>query len=668
MKKLLTILAAIIIAVSSFGQNYQNVFAKSLRFRPVLPFLVYPGDSSILMIDRNTGLIYRTHVVGGGGGGTTYTNGYALDLVGNIFSVNKPWRDSVLAAARSRSTHTGTQLAATISDFTTAVQGIGDPRYILNQTTLQTANYKISGSGFAKTLAINYDDFSTAPVSTSTAHTLWIGATNNLFGSLREAVLQSGNQAGFYINPTGNFVSIGQQTPLQKRLTINPGANQAILDGLPLVINFTGGGIGLDLGKSSFRWGSTTNLPASVIGNSYYDSTTNKFRGYRSDGWKNFLMEGDITGGGGGNSFYDVDDTISGNRVVYGENRSLSLGATSSRLAQFLIHSNTTIDLNGMVKAGISNASDGNYTIPETAGTVYLPIITANRTVTLPSSGSGKRFNLFNQNNTSFSWNVSGNLKNPSGVTITNLDNRTWYELENNGSDWFIKSINSDDTTIINSPIEIISGTKDTLRIRQSSSTDSGYLSKEDWNTFNGKANNTLNNLGTTSINQSLVPASDNSIALGSGTSGYTNLWMASGGAISFGAGNMLIGHSTGTIPNITISNGSLITRITPRISTTPTNVTITPDINLTDIYTITALATNTTMNAPSGTAQEGQSLIIRIKDNGTSRTLTWNAVYRAGTDFALPTATTAGKEMYIQFIYNNGASKWDAVGLSQGY
>lgn len=103
-------------------------------------------------------------------------------------------------------------------------------------------------------------------------------------------------------------------------------------------------------------------------------------------------------------------------------------------------------------------------------------------------------------------------------------------------------------------------------------------------------------------------------------------------------------------------------------VATIASSATITPNSDTTDMQTVTALATNTTIAAPTGTPYDGKPLLLRIKDDGTSRTLTWNSAYRAGTDFALPTATTISKTMYVQFVYNTADSKWDAVGLTKGF
>jgi len=78
--------------------------------------------------------------------------------------------------------------------------------------------------------------------------------------------------------------------------------------------------------------------------------------------------------------------------------------------------------------------------------------------------------------------------------------------------------------------------------------------------------------------------------------------------------------------------------------------------------HIITALATACEFAAPTGDIRDGDALLIRIKDNGTARALTYNAIYRAGTDIALPLTTVISKTMYLGFIYNAADSKWDLV------
>lgn len=125
---------------------------------------------------------------------------------------------------------------------------------------------------------------------------------------------------------------------------------------------------------------------------------------------------------------------------------------------------------------------------------------------------------------------------------------------------------------------------------------------------------------------------------------------------------------TTGTLATLAGTETFTNKKITSRIGTTASSATPTPDANNHDQYNVTALAANATFAAPTGTPTDGQPLLIRIKDNGTARTLGFNTIYRAGTDIALPTTTVINKTMYLQFVYNAADSKWDFTGKSEGF
>ena len=107
---------------------------------------------------------------------------------------------------------------------------------------------------------------------------------------------------------------------------------------------------------------------------------------------------------------------------------------------------------------------------------------------------------------------------------------------------------------------------------------------------------------------------------------------------------------------------------IAPRVATTASAASITPDITTTDLYTVTAQAAGLTINAPTGTPANGQKLMLRIKDNGTARALTFNAAFRFSSDLAAPTTTVISKTMYLGFIYNSADSKWDCVAVLDNF
>lgn len=104
--------------------------------------------------------------------------------------------------------------------------------------------------------------------------------------------------------------------------------------------------------------------------------------------------------------------------------------------------------------------------------------------------------------------------------------------------------------------------------------------------------------------------------------------------------------------------------RFTPRIGTTASSSTPTPDYDSHDQYNVTALAAGATFGAPTGTPVDGQHLVIRVKDNGTARTLAYNAAYRA-VGVTLPTTTVISKTLYLGGIYNAADSKLDIVAFS---
>lgn len=121
---------------------------------------------------------------------------------------------------------------------------------------------------------------------------------------------------------------------------------------------------------------------------------------------------------------------------------------------------------------------------------------------------------------------------------------------------------------------------------------------------------------------------------------------------------------TTGTLA--TVANTETLTnkRITARVQSTASTSTFTFDFNNDDIGIITAQAAALTVASPSGTPTQGQPFVIRIKDNGTARGITWNGVFRA-VGVTLPTTTVINKTMYISGYYNTTDSKIDIVGVA---
>lgn len=117
---------------------------------------------------------------------------------------------------------------------------------------------------------------------------------------------------------------------------------------------------------------------------------------------------------------------------------------------------------------------------------------------------------------------------------------------------------------------------------------------------------------------------------------------------------------------NAPLISGTTIstTRINPRVTSAASASSLTPDISVSDVYAYTALAAGLTINAPNGTPVDGDKLIFRLLDNGTSRALTWNATYTV-IGVTLPTATTISKTTYVGCIYNANNTRWDVIAVT---
>lgn len=154
-------------------------------------------------------------------------------------------------------------------------------------------------------------------------------------------------------------------------------------------------------------------------------------------------------------------------------------------------------------------------------------------------------------------------------------------------------------------------------------------------------------------------------LPVGNGGTGSTTLTL----------NNVLVGNGTGALQSVAPGTSGQVLRsngttwssaaVTPRVASSASSATPTPNADTTDQYNLTALAAAATFGAPTGTPVDGQNLVIRIKDNGTARTLAWNAAYRViGT--TLPTTTVVSKTVYVGCRYNSADSVWDILAVGQ--
>ncbi len=143
------------------------------------------------------------------------------------------------------------------------------------------------------------------------------------------------------------------------------------------------------------------------------------------------------------------------------------------------------------------------------------------------------------------------------------------------------------------------------------------------------------------------------------------NTWNAKLAASAYTAADVLAKLLTvdgvGTGLDADLLDGQHITYFAtrlPRVSSTASAASVTPNVDNYDAIDITAQAVALAIVNPIGTPGNKQKLLIDILDNGTIRAISWGTAYAAG-GTALPTATIATKQMSLVFIYDTTAAKW---------
>lgn len=293
---------------------------------------------------------------------------------------------------------------------------------------------------------------------------------------------------------------------------------------------------------------------------------------------------------------------------------------------------------------------------------------TADRTITLPAIAvTNHPFLITNTNGSNFKLTV----ENASATHVRVVPPGKSYLFFSNGSSW--KVVGQDLYTTI-SPAQITADQND-YNPTSAYLADILRLNSNAARSITGLAGGTmgrrkvLHNIGSftiTLVNESASSSAANRFAIGA------NYGLIAGGSVKLIYDDASsrwrpIGLTppTGTIVGTSDTQTLTNKRIDARVASEASNATPTPNADTTDVHLITAQAAAAAFAAPTGTPTQGQKLLIRIKDNGTARALSWNAIYRAvGT--ALPVTTVLSKTLYLGFIYNSTDSKWDLVGAAQ--
>lgn len=98
--------------------------------------------------------------------------------------------------------------------------------------------------------------------------------------------------------------------------------------------------------------------------------------------------------------------------------------------------------------------------------------------------------------------------------------------------------------------------------------------------------------------------------------------------------------------------------------STTSAFNTITPTFN-DSVVTRDGASGNVNFANPTGTAIDGKEIILRLRDNGSARTIAFGTNYRA-MGVTLPATTIASKWIILRMVYNSIDTKWDVIAVLQ--
>ncbi len=183
-----------------------------------------------------------------------------------------------------------------------------------------------------------------------------------------------------------------------------------------------------------------------------------------------------------------------------------------------------------------------------------------------------------------------------------------------------------------------------------------------------GTAVSGLSQIGNSYVNWSSMTAANQSVNWGSSAQ-YAQSWnstdVSQAGGYKFydSAG---VNWTAIQAPSTLAGTSTWFVNV-PRINTTASSATPAINVDTTDQFTITALATAITSMSSGllGVAHNGQHLIIRILDNGTARAITWGSSF-ASRGATLPTTTILSKYLYVGLIYNSTTSTWDCVATAQ--
>lgn len=116
-----------------------------------------------------------------------------------------------------------------------------------------------------------------------------------------------------------------------------------------------------------------------------------------------------------------------------------------------------------------------------------------------------------------------------------------------------------------------------------------------------------------------------------------------------------------------TLNTGQVATnlRVKPRITVSASTASLTPNIDTNNVYELNAQGVALSIVNPTGTPNDGDVIILRLKDNGTTRTITYGTAYTNISGLSTLTTTIVGKWHVFGWLYNATLSVWQLVSVT---
>jgi len=337
--------------------------------------------------------------------------------------------------------------------------------------------------------------------------------------------------------------------------------------------------------------------------------------------------------------------------------------------------------------AGIANSTGSSWgTSYTTSGSGTVLALTTSPTFVTPVLGTPSSGNLSNCTNLSLTTGVTGTLpvgNGGTGITAGTSGGVPYFSATNTIASSAALAANA---IVIGggagvAPATTTTGTGVLTAVGNQVNTTNGLVTQTATLTSSalllGGGSGT--GISSTTTGTGVVTAVGNNVNTTGGLVTQSGTLTASAILIGGGSGAAITSTTTGTgvltaLGNNANATGGFTTingtatltnkRIDPRVSSTASTASITPDIASFDQYAVTAQAAGLAINAPTGTPVDGNKLVFRLLDNGTPRALTWDGTFTA-IGVTIPTTTTANKTTYVGCIYNANNTRWDVIAVT---